>query len=140
MKVYTNKKEWEGFLSRAKKAYPKEYIEAIWGTETVEGFRISKFVKMKHVSTTKAIYHDDFDIKKQDWDARQEGLNYIGHLHTHPKSSYDSSASSTDHKESFRLGDRIMGIVVIYKKNNRFVIIPEWWFPQPTLDFVILDE
>lgn len=140
MKVYIKKSVWEGFISRAKKKYPKEYIEAIWGTETIEGFRISKFAKVEHTGTKKSIYHDDFDIKSQDWLARQEGLNYLGTVHTHPHITYDSCPSTTDHKESFRLGDRIMGIVVLYKKNGRFKIEHDWWFPQPSLKFIILDE
>lgn len=143
IKVVTSEKAWAGFLRRAKVTFPNEHIEALWGEETVDSFRITDFKKI-HVdkTTNNSIEFNDAETVRQKWLAASEGKVYLGTVHTHPSKSYDTAPSEVDHHEGAKDGEKVMGVVVIYKKkdSNRFVVHTNWWFPQSKLDFVLLPE
>lgn len=145
IKVVTSDSAWKGFIRRAKNTFPIEYIESVWGEETVDSFRITDFVKMKvnkEKSSNNSIHYDAKELERQRLLAEKEGKTFLGTIHTHPSSSYDTAPSELDHYEGAKDGEKIMGVVVIYKKkdSNRFVIKANWWFPQCKLDFILLEE
>lgn len=142
MKVVTSQQAWNGFLRRAKTHFPKEYIEALWGAETIDAFRIVEFRKMKIDTTSSGkIDYSDEEVVRQKVLAGEEDMIFLGTVHTHPKKDADSSPSQHDHVEAVKDGERVMGVVYLYKKpSKRFDIKADWWFPQPPLDFVLLGE
>lgn len=142
-KVVTSEKSWAGFIRRAKRAFPREYIEALWGEETVDTFRITDF---KHIKIDKSSHNsidfNDIEILRQKWLAEASGKVFLGTVHTHPSASYDTAPSQVDHHEGAKDGEKIIGVVVIYKKkdSNKFVVNTNWWFPQAKIDFELLPE
>lgn len=141
IRVVTSDKAWKGFLRRAKTHFPSEHIEAIWGEETVDSYRITDFKHIKlNGSNTIAIDYDDTELKRQKWLAQKDNKVFLGTVHTHPYKSSDTAPSEVDHHEGAKDGEKLMGVVVIYKKadSNRFVIQTDWWFPQKRIEFVLL--
>lgn len=143
LKVIASKTAWDGFTQRAKRAFPKEYIEAIWGEETVDSYRITNF---KHIKISghdsKSVEYDDSEISRQKVLAHASGKVFLGTVHTHPKADYDTAASVDDHHDGASDGEKIMGVVVLYKKknSNRFVVEVDWWVPQPKITFELLPK
>lgn len=143
IKVITSEKAWAGFVRRAKKAFPKEHIEAIWGEETIDSYRITDFKRIKlDRQNLKSLEYNDVEILRQKWLAQSENKIFLGTIHTHPSNQFDTSASEVDHREATKDGEKVMGITVIYKKkdSNRFVVQTDWWYPQSKMEFVLLPE
>lgn len=141
IKVITSEKAWAGFIRRAKRVFPNEYCEAIWGEQTVDSYRITDFKRITHeYANSKKLDYSDTEIKRQKWLAQKAGKIFLGTVHTHPYSSSDSAASSLDHHEASKDGEKIMGVVVLYKKkdSSRFTIEVDWWVPQSKIDFELL--
>lgn len=142
MKVVTSEKAWNGFLRRAKRAFPCEHIEALWGEQTVDSYRVTDFKPLKITKATpKSLEYNDAELKRQKWMAEKAGKSYLGTVHTHPRKDFDTAPSQTDHHESSK-DEKIIGIVVLYKKKDspRFVAEADWWFPQKRIDFELLPE
>jgi proteasome lid subunit RPN8/RPN11 len=142
MKVFASEKAWLAFLRRAKSHFPKEYIEALWGNETVDSFRIVEFRKMRITATTPTtIDYDDAEATRQRVLAGEEDLTFLGTIHTHPGKGYDTSPSQHDHIDAIKDGERVMGVVYIFQRpSKRFHIRVDWWFPQSPLQFVLLSD
>jgi proteasome lid subunit RPN8/RPN11 len=141
-KVITTDEAWRGFLTRAKKNFPTEHCEALWGVATLDSFRITDFKRMRvaFATNTRLVDYDDAEVKRQKWLAQKAGKEFLGTVHTHPWSTADTCGSTKDHHEAAKDGERIMGVVALYKKKGRFVIETEWWFPQPKIEFELLPE
>jgi proteasome lid subunit RPN8/RPN11 len=141
IKVITSEKAWRDFVRRAKRVFPQEYINAIWGEETVDSFRVTDFIRMRlNTGSTKTINYDDTELKRQKWLAEKAGKMLLGTVHTHPYASSDSAASAVDHHEAAKDGEKVMGVLVLYKKDDRFKEEVDWWIPQRKIDFVRLPE
>lgn len=142
IKVVTSESAWAGFVRRAKRAFPNEHIEALWGDETVDSFRITNFKAIKVLkSTKKGIEYDEAELKRQKWLAQKAGKTFLGTVHTHPRKDFDTAPSSLDHHDSSK-DEKIIGVVVIYKKKDseRFLVEADWWFPQKKIEFEMLPE
>lgn len=143
IKVVTSKDAWAGFIRRAKRAFPKEHMEALWGEETVDSYRITDFKRIKASSTGSSLDADNkAEAKRQRWLAQQSGKTFLGTVHTHPRADYDTAPSAQDHVDGIIDGEKVMGVVVIYKKKDstRFVTEIDWWFPQAKMEFELLPE
>jgi proteasome lid subunit RPN8/RPN11 len=142
VKVIVEKQAWQRFLKRVKAKYPKEHIEAIYGHETVEAFRIISFNKVKVTeATSTSIDFDEMEMRRQKWQAEKQGLKYLGTIHSHPHKNSDSSPSKQDYVGAIYDGEKMMGILHIYKRiNDRFDIQVDWWLPQAPLNFQILQD
>ena len=142
IKVITSEKAWKGFLRRAKRKFPCEYIEALWGEEAVDSYRVTHFKRITvNKATPNSIDYDDTELKRQKWLAEKAGKTFLGTIHTHPRKDFDTSPSQTDHHQSLK-EEKIMGVVVMYKKkdSDRFVVEHDWWFPQKKIEFELLPE
>jgi hypothetical protein len=140
-KVITSEQQWALFLRRAKKHFPKEYCEALWGISTLDSFRITDFRFISaDVETKNTLEYTSEEIKKQQRAAKAAGKEFLGTIHTHPSRAYDTSASTVDHHEAAKDGERLMGIVQLHKKGRKFVVAAEWWFPQPKIEFELVQE
>ncbi len=74
IKVVTSEKAWEGFLRRAKRKFPNEHIEALWGDVTVDSYRVTHFKTIKtQKSSPLGIDYDDTELKRQKWLAEKAG-------------------------------------------------------------------
>jgi proteasome lid subunit RPN8/RPN11 len=144
LKVIVSTNTWRGFLRRAKRAYPLEHVEAIWGQETVDAFRITKFrrITLSKESNKQEVFYTAKEIKRQKSLAKEAGLEFLGTIHTHPSEDSDTAASENDHVEAVKDGEKMMGVVHLYKKGRQkpFICNPRWWFPQKPLPFEILPE
>ncbi len=142
MRIWASRQQWQAFLRRCKAAYPNEHCEAVWGEETVDSFRVVRMVRMRlNKATSKLIDYDDIEIKRQKWAAEQEGLKFLGTVHTHPGKDLDSAPSAFDH-HACAACERIMGIVNLYKAadGRRYAVETNWWFPQRKIEFDLDDS
>lgn len=137
IRVMARTRDWNAFLKRAKKSFPNEHCEALWGDATVEGFRITKFAHMKFTGEHKSVDYDEIELHRQMVDAAVAGSNFLGTVHTHPSKSFDTGGSAHDHHVASKDGERLMGVVVLYKDKTgtRFVVNADWWIPQPKIAF-----
>jgi proteasome lid subunit RPN8/RPN11 len=139
LRVIAQARDWKGFIRRAKAAFPREHCEALWGQVAVDGFHVAKFVQIKtNAAETNhsTVDYDDEELHRQMLNAAREGLDFLGTVHTHPDKDYDTAASTFDHHAASKDGERVMGVVVIYKTDkNKFVVKTDWWIPQPRIEF-----
>jgi hypothetical protein len=147
LKVITGHSLWKGFLRRAKDSHPKEHVEALWGQETVDTFRIIKFNRIRlqegKPHTSCGLEYTKKEMDRQKRLAKEAGLMFLGTVHTHPLEEHDHAPTETDHNWAVKDGERIMGVVNLFKpkkKNSRFVYKVGWWFPQSPAAFEILPE
>lgn len=147
MNVVVSKTAWQGFLRRAKRAHPLEHVEALYGLETVDTFRIAKFARIKlsekDPNTSKEIGYTAKEVKRQKQLAKEAGLEFLGTVHTHPQVDHEHVPSEHDHIEAVKDGEKMMGIVHLYKpagRKSHFVHTARWWFPQKPMAFTILPE
>ena len=142
IRVIARPDDWNGFIRRAKKAFPKEHCEALWGNATVDGFRITKFAAMKTnaVADNATVDYDESELRNQMVAAAREGYDFLGTIHTHPDKEFDTAASTFDHYAAAKDGERVMGVVVLYKnEKNKFVVQTDWWIPQPRIAFELME-
>lgn len=135
--------DWKKLLRRAKSKHPLEFVEAIWGTETVDSFRISDFNRMRIKDAAKnSLEYDDEEIVRQKALAHAAGKTFLGTIHSHPHVDYSPAPSDTDHEEGILKGERVMGILHLWKdrKTKRFCHDIAWWFPQSRIPFEVLPD
>lgn len=147
MKVLTNRSAWQGFLRRAKVNHPREHVEAIWGHQMVDTFRVVKFSRIR---LQKGAPNTEWELKyttretlRQKKLAKEAGLEFLGTVHTHPLEEQEPAPSETDHYDAFKDGERVMGIVNLVKpkaKNSHFKYTVRWWIPQKPISFEVLPE
>lgn len=147
MKVFTSRSAWQGLLRRAKANHPREHVEALWGIQTIDAFRILRFNRIQ-LNPQKP--HDEWGLEytkketeRQKKLAKAAGLEFLGTVHTHPLEEHDAVPSEDDHLGAIKDGERIMGIVHLYKpkrRNSRFVYTARWWFPQKPVSFEVLPD
>lgn len=146
MKVVVSDQVWSGFLRRAKRHHPQEHIEAIWGIETVDGFRITALKRIRLTARTGGVMgeldYDHIEIARQKWEAEQQGYHFLGTVHTHPHANNDDSPTTDDHTSAIKDGERLMGILHLWKPKDstRFEMRLSWWIPQRPFEFEILPE
>jgi len=146
MKIVISKKVWGAFVQRMKNHWPSEHVEAIWGTETIDSFRITAFKRMKYgvkgTNIEPEITYDDIEVKRQKWLAEKAGFSFLGTIHSHPHPKHDATPTEDDHISAVGDGERIMGIMHLWKKKDRkrFIMNVLWWFPQPPFELEILPD
>ena len=142
IRVIARPHDWKSFIRRAKEAFPKEHCEALWGNATVDGFRVTKFAAMKTnaVSDNATVDYDEDELQNQMVAAAREGFTFLGTIHTHPDKEFDTAASTFDHYAAAKDGERVMGVVVLYKNDkNKFIVKTDWWIPQPRIAFELTE-
>jgi proteasome lid subunit RPN8/RPN11 len=150
VKVFTSRSAWQGFLRRAKRAYPLEHVEALWGHATVDAFRILKFNRIRlkldkdgnPIQTQNELEYTAKEIKRQKDLAKAAGLEFLGTVHTHPGKDDDPAASEDDHVGAVKDGEKMMGVVHLFRADRKkpFTCVPRWWFPQKPIPFEILPD
>lgn len=141
MRVVVSANAWKNFLRRGKSHYAHEIVAALWGYETVEAFRVSRIHPMRVKAGRFWCTYDDEEISRQKMLAAEAGLKFLGTIHTHPHPDCDPSPSARDHIDSLGHGEKLMGIIHLWKdKNGRFKTDVAWWFPQRKIPFEVIDD
>ncbi len=132
-----------------------EHVEALWGHETVDTFRILRFAPIRLGDPTNGvkkeeagdpevdeIYYTRKEAKRQKQLAKEAGMEFLGTVHTHPHIDHEHVPSEMDHIIAVKDGEKMMGIVHLYKpkRSARFQCTVRWWFPQQPLAFEILED
>lgn len=149
MKVVVDGKQLRRFRRRALKAFPLEYVEALWGTATPEALTIKAFVSLPHTAQqinaacsvcgnrddSTSLNYEDKSIRKLKKDALSADLQFLGTIHSHPERKADTYPSDTDNEVSRKHAELVMGIMAIWEsevsKRKRSNV--KWWTPQLAL-------
>src|SRR5262249_8201495 len=73
------------FVRGAKKAYPKEYIEAVLGKVEGAAFVIHAFYPLEHRGTARTVEFNAEALEEVRQVAQELELRWIGSIHTHPE-------------------------------------------------------
>lgn len=113
--VVVDKKVLGAFRRRAMRAYPKEYIETVWGKVQGTTAQIFVFHTMEHEATSKKLkthpLHEEESL--------HDGLTLLGTLHSHPGSDVSPHPSKCDIVDAWHEGELIFGIMAINLRGSR---------------------
>lgn len=116
MRVRVPKGLLQGFTTRAKRAYPKEYVELVYGKVVRNDYCIVAFVEPEQEATPHFVmWMEDEDADTLDDSPRSPIL--LGSIHSHPRET-DASPSEFDWRRQSRSGDQIAGICAIWRKDE----------------------
>lgn len=124
-KVVIDRSLLTNFVARAKRRYPKEYIEALWGTIDGATVYIHALYPVDHKGTPRRCSLPDDWLEQQKQMAEEENLIMLGSLHTHPDCY--PVPSSDDLVDALGSGETIMGICELSNKNDRFSSKVSFW-------------
>lgn len=146
MRVTVDRKQLQRFRARALKTYPQEYIEVVLGENRGDHLVIKKFVQIAHKATKtdqlcsvcgQATDQRSLDYTEDEMEtckrmARDEGLQILGSIHSHPDQQADTYPSDTDNA-SCTTYDLLLGIMAIWKAGKRKRSSVKWWLPQQSV-------
>jgi proteasome lid subunit RPN8/RPN11 len=135
MRIFCNRNVWRAFVRRAKRRFPKEYIEAAWGRTMKDGVHIYAFTDMEHVATKNSVIYDPEENKEHEL---AEKLQYLGTIHSHPKYT-DASPSENDWRDAMNEDEMTIGILAIWEKNGRRYSKGVFWPQTRPLDITLQD-
>ena len=116
MQIYVDPKSLRQFRRRALRRYPKEYIEALWGTKNADNtWSIVAFQPIDHEAKRDTVDHDYDDAR---YGKREGGLIRLGTIHSHPDRT-DVSPSEGDWEYFKECGELLSGICAIKKHRHR---------------------
>lgn len=146
--IYVDKSAERGFVRRALAAFPKEYIEAIWGIRKGPNVYVHSFQHLDHSATTGQAEYASFEICEEEKvlekypdgmdehaeSAKQEGVRVLGKIHSHPWEDpdefdkQDDYPSEGDLEEDSSEGSVVTGICLIRKHQNgrKYVTVSYW--------------
>lgn len=129
--VVVNKKVLRGYIRRALKAYPKEYMETILGRINGQDIEIWAFQDIPHDGTKMQCGYDPGDLREQAEEAAAEDMILLGTIHSHTN-GYDAP-SDQDWKDSRMNNELLLGICAISKtpKGRRRVKVMLWPSTKP---------
>lgn len=127
MKFIVDRSDVERFKRRARAAAPNEYVELIFGTVSDSTVKATRFERIKHRATKRQISYEieDFDrvVSEQ---VDDEGLIYIGTVHSHPNGCPEPSY--TDNDNARIENELVFGIYGLPNEGKRGVM--KWWLTQ----------
>jgi len=132
-KVKYEARELERFRRRARKRYPEEYIETLWGRIEPDAFYVEKFVPVPFRRYGRlSIEYDKADaLKLFGEQASKLGLIWIGSIHSHPDSS-GPEPTDTDNAGARQDGEHVFAIYELSRPENskRLRSKTVWWPTQ----------
>jgi hypothetical protein len=131
-----------GWKRRSAKAWPKEYLELVFGHEK-DGIRyVERFVQIPQGATKYTVWPKFTTETYQDFIAEQEsklGLDYLGSIHTHTvDNDLCLNPSLTDNIGCLECEEQIFAIDMLLKKKGRYRHHVLWFEPQAPLDVVLV--
>lgn len=138
-RIHVDRQAERAYRRRAQRAYPREYMETLWGRARGNTLYIYCFMPIRHTSTPDrdycpaAIWYEDEDLEDQHEEAPDHRLECLGTIHSHPD-RIDSIFSEGDLREVQDKADCLMGICAITQQvsrgRTRKVCQIEYW-PSP---------
>jgi proteasome lid subunit RPN8/RPN11 len=138
-RVHVNRRAEQGFRRRARKAFPVEYIETLWGRIRGGALYVHIFMPLHHGSVgwkndiPANLWYDPEDLEDQEDEAREHKLDYLGTIHSHVH-QVDSIFSEADLRSIQGTVDCVMGICSITLQcsngRTRKVCQVDYW-PSP---------
>ena len=128
VRVVVDERAIGGFIRRAKKNFPKEHIELMWGKVRKGVAKIYFFRSLEYKSTSNYVEYEDAEFEAQRYEAKENGYILLGTIHSHPNSQ-DSTPSLLDWRESIDSKEIVSGICAIWKKNGRKHASINFWPP-----------
>lgn len=126
------------FRLRATRAYPKEYIELLFGSKSGSRFIIQHLETLKHKATRSILEFDNDhfeDVVAQT--IAKTGLEFLGTIHTHTQGLPEPS--EMDNVWAIYCEEHVFAINMITKtKSGRPKHALSLWLPQKPLDVVVV--
>ena len=128
-----------GFLRRAWKAYPNEYMEVLLGERDKKHVYVHLSVHASQKATPGWVqFTDDVEIEELHKEAKDKGLIVVGSWHTHPLSKKEGDLrevcahlSFADHDEGARMKELVSPVSVLWvNQEGKRVSRTTWWVPQ----------
>jgi proteasome lid subunit RPN8/RPN11 len=113
--IHIDRRAEAAFRRRALKAYPKEYLEILWGFIDDGIANICVYMPLDQKATKGSIDYDQRHIGHQKIEARKYQMEVLGSIHTHPGLT-DAIFSDTDLREVQKHGEKITAICAIEEK------------------------
>jgi proteasome lid subunit RPN8/RPN11 len=123
--VHVDKRVLRGYIRRALKAYPKEYMETLWGRIRGSDVEIVSFQNIEHTATKDAAYYDPGELASQNEEAQESQLQVLGTIHSHPDGC--TWPSEDDMKSALMGGEIVCGIVAIKngaRRSAKVIMLP----------------
>jgi proteasome lid subunit RPN8/RPN11 len=125
MRVTVSVAVLRGFIRRAKRAYPLEFIECAFGRLENGMASIHAFYPLEHKAGALSIDFDDEEIEDAKDHAQEQNLVCLGTMHSHPEC--EPTPSATDIASGAEDGEIIMGICSLWKKGKRLRCEVKFW-------------
>lgn len=128
-----------GFLRRAWKHFPLEYMELLYGLPERDKLHIAAAIHASQKATTGSVtLTDEVEVEELVEEAKEHGLVVVGTWHTHPmvgkeRDMRDAYAhlSMTDHVEGAMAGEMISAVSTLWTNHaGRRHSRTNWWVPQ----------
>lgn len=117
--VSIDRRVLEGFRRRAKKAYPREFLEAMIGQATIHGeVLVHAFCAVPHEGTRDYCNYDPADMCSLEEEFAPQGLHVVGSIHSHPSMNTCVHPSDLDHATGVEHGEFVMGVLHVFKQNG----------------------
>lgn len=111
MRVRIDAKLLRSFVGRAKRRFPLEYIESLFGTSNHDGFCVQALEEIEHDAEKDAVFFEGEDVPPLEKRGR---LFRLGTIHSHPN-DIDSSPSEYDWAAQRDRAEAVSGICCVYK-------------------------
>jgi hypothetical protein len=133
MKITCSKSELRKFKVRAGKHYPHEYMETLFGINGGQaGCDILLISPVPHAGNKHQCSSTDeiWDQHVEDV-AEEQGLTWLGSIHTHNGNIHYPGPSPSDNSEAIRCLENFFAIDCITRRpSGRLVHSVQFWFPQ----------
>lgn len=117
--VLIDRRVLEGFRRRAKKAYPREHLEALLGQIATDGeASVHAMCAIDHKGTRDGCEYETSDLLAIEEEFAQRGLHMIGTIHSHPALNTCVHPSELDHNTGVEHGEFVMGVMHVWKQEG----------------------
>lgn len=115
MRVSVDKRLLRGFVRRAKRRYPNEYIEALFGWPDKDGFKVVALEEIEHEADNETCTFDASDM--QPFEKRGKAFR-LGTIHSHPDEA-EGIPSEHDWRSQRDQSEAVAGICCIWPQQMK---------------------
>ena len=118
-KVFIDKRTLRAFCRRARRAYPNEHLEALFGKALKSGYYVHIFYPFPHKGTRYMACYETDELARLHQEAEDMKLKMIGSIHTHVGIKQCDHPSIGDHVQGIEDGEELLGVCNIYVRNKK---------------------
>lgn len=136
MAILCSRRELRGYKRRATKAFPKEYLELLFGTIRGDRITVEKSVHIPQCATRFWVNWKSDDQLEDTIVAMESvhGLEFVGTIHSHTISHELSHIpSDADNDSAHHWEERVFAIDIITKRKGKFQHKIAFFEPQQPL-------